>query len=205
MPNRPDASLRLTTWMRFQPPPETKVRSNRLPKELRSAFRPWAFGEEARIASFDFVWSILSVAVTTLFIYAAFRPAGNDGAAADRHCLRQRLLLDRAPSCYGKVGAWEARVGHRGCGDRLMVVQTGLRGTRRHEWSNGEITTVHVGPSGLSIDKQPVVELQIVGEDGKLFGALAGRDEQNCSMATVLRKTLKTTVPSTQGVNAWRG
>ena len=135
--------------------------------------------------------------MTTLFFYVSFRKGGTGGemliaiAFGGAFCSIGAFLLFQGWS----IGRRESAVAV--AGDRLLVVQTGLRGTRRHEWSTSEITTVHVGPSGWSVNDQPVVELQIEGRDGKLFGMLAGRDARELAwMATLLRQTLKTTAPS---------
>ena len=81
--------------------------------------------------------------------------------------------------------------------DSLMVIQTGLRRAKRREWPRSEITTVRVGWSDMEANDRVVVELQIHGTKGKLFGMLAGRDERELIwMAMLLREALKSTPPT---------
>lgn len=58
----------------------------------------------------------------------------------------------------------------------LMVLQTSIFRTKSRQWRRGEVASVHVGPSGMEINEQPVLELQVVSADGDKFGLLAGRD-----------------------------
>ena len=74
---------------------------------------------------------------------------------------------------------------------RLMVVQTSLFGTRKREWACDNLRKIGIGPSGMSVDDVPVLELQIHPHHGKKRGMLAGRETQELAwMATVLRENL---------------
>jgi hypothetical protein len=85
-------------------------------------------------------------------------------------------------------------------GDRVMVMQTGLRRARRREWPRREVKTARVGASGTEINDEPILKLQLHGPDKKLFGMLAGRDARELTwMATLLRQALKSSEP--QGPN----
>ncbi len=73
----------------------------------------------------------------------------------------------------------------------LMVLQTGLFGSKRREWTAGEIQRIVCGPSGMSVNNRPVMELQIHPTNGKKFGLLAGRDNDELRwMAGLLSRTL---------------
>jgi hypothetical protein len=76
-------------------------------------------------------------------------------------------------------------------GDTLMVLQTGIFGVKRREWSREQLADVRTGPSGMEINDKPIIELQIHPTEGKKFGLLAGRDEAELQwVATVLRHGL---------------
>ncbi len=77
-------------------------------------------------------------------------------------------------------------------GDKVMVMQTGLRRAKRREWPRSHVKTVRVGPSGTEINDKPVPELHLLGaDDKKLFGMLTGRDVRELQwMATLLRQAL---------------
>jgi hypothetical protein len=82
-------------------------------------------------------------------------------------------------------------------GEKVMVMQTGLRRAKRREWPRSEVQTASVGPSGTEVNDQPVLELQLHGSKGKLFGMLAGRHVQELHwMATLLRQALKGAQPT---------
>lgn len=71
---------------------------------------------------------------------------------------------------------------------RLMIVQTSLFGTKKREWACEDLRRIGIGPSGMSVNDVPVLELQIHPHDAKKHGMLAGRETQELAwMATVLR------------------
>lgn len=75
---------------------------------------------------------------------------------------------------------------------RLMIVQTGLFGTKKREWACENLRRIGIGPSGWSVNDVPVLELQIHPHDEKKHGMLAGRETQELAwMATVLRNAGK--------------
>jgi hypothetical protein len=79
-------------------------------------------------------------------------------------------------------------------GGVLMVVQKGPFGAKRREWSADEIASVEAGPSGMEINKQPVLELQIVDRGQAKFSVLAGRsDDELRWLAWRLRQALALT------------
>jgi len=76
-------------------------------------------------------------------------------------------------------------------GDRLLVLQTGLFGTQRHEWDREELADVRPGPSGMKVNHVAVLELHVVPRQGKPVGLLCGRDNLELAwLATVLRRAL---------------
>ncbi|HTN78020.1 MAG TPA: hypothetical protein VL096_22370 [Pirellulaceae bacterium] len=73
----------------------------------------------------------------------------------------------------------------------LMAIQSGIFRTKRREWSLDEIKSVRVGRSGTEVNDQPVLELQIVGQDDVKFGMLAGhRDDDLQWLAGTLQNSL---------------
>jgi hypothetical protein len=73
----------------------------------------------------------------------------------------------------------------------LMVIQTGLFGAKQHDWPAGEIEKICTGPSGMEVNKVPVLELQIYGTESRKFGLLAGRSDEELEwMASELRTAL---------------
>jgi hypothetical protein len=76
--------------------------------------------------------------------------------------------------------------------DTLMVMQTGLFGSRRWEWKRDELSDIVSGPSNMSVNDEPVIELHIYPNEGKRVGLLVGRGTDELRwLATVLRRALR--------------
>ncbi len=72
----------------------------------------------------------------------------------------------------------------------LLVIQTGLFGTKRRQWEPGEVEAVCTGPSGLEVNGEPVMELHIHDGGGK-FRLLCGRSDAELEfVARTLRQAL---------------
>jgi hypothetical protein len=78
---------------------------------------------------------------------------------------------------------------------RLLVLEFGLSGTRRHQWGVEELSAIRAGNSGASINKRQLMQLQIVPRQGKTVSLLTGRDDRELGwVATTLRRA--TNVPA---------
>jgi hypothetical protein len=76
-------------------------------------------------------------------------------------------------------------------GRELLVMQTGLFKSKERRWSIEELATVRVDKSGIEINEEPVLELQVVPRSGLKYGLLAGRDVAEIAwIAAVLRRRL---------------
>jgi hypothetical protein len=81
--------------------------------------------------------------------------------------------------------------------DTLMVMQTGIFGSRRWEWRRDDLCDIIAGKSNVTVNDQPVIELQILPKEGKRVGVLLGRGTDELRwLATVLRRALK--LPTTE-------
>jgi hypothetical protein len=75
-------------------------------------------------------------------------------------------------------------------GGSLMVIQSGLFGTKKRQWEPGEVEAVCTGPSGLEVNGEPVLELHIHDGGGK-FSLLCGRSDAELEfIASTLRRAL---------------
>jgi hypothetical protein len=82
-------------------------------------------------------------------------------------------------------------------GTKLLILQTGLVRSKERKWKAGDLEAVRVGKSGIEINEEPVLELQIVPRAGLPFGLLAGRDVAEIAwIAAELRRRLGITKPS---------
>jgi hypothetical protein len=84
--------------------------------------------------------------------------------------------------------------------DGISIVVAGLFGTRRWDWTRGQIRFIRTGPSGMEVNNQPVIELQLHTDAGRKKGFLAGRKVEELKwLATQLRKELG--VPADESEN----
>ena len=76
-------------------------------------------------------------------------------------------------------------------GPKLLILQTGLIRSKERSWETADLETVRVGKSGIEINEQPVLELQVVPRVGLKYGLLAGRDVAEIAwIAAELRRRL---------------
>ncbi len=75
--------------------------------------------------------------------------------------------------------------------DGVSIVVAGIFGTKRWDWTSEQIQFIRTGPSGMEMNNQPVIELQIHPVTGKKKGFLAGRNVDELKwLATRLRQEL---------------
>jgi hypothetical protein len=144
---------------------------------------------------FSLLWNAIMAVITAMVVgihIFADQPQGPDAGGA--------LLFGLVITLFWAIGAATVlaavNMGRRRAvlavvRDRLLVLQTGLFGTKRREWERAEVRHVGVGPSGLSVNERPVLELQLRPREGAQVGLLAGRDEEELHwIATRLRRAL---------------
>lgn len=59
---------------------------------------------------------------------------------------------------------------------KLMILQTGLFGSKRREWDRADVQSILSGPTGTKVNDVPIMELQVADHQGRKFGALSGRE-----------------------------
>jgi hypothetical protein len=71
----------------------------------------------------------------------------------------------------------------------LRLAQAGLFGTKSWVWRREDIASIRTDASGMKVNNQPVIELQIHPRGAKKIGILAGRDEAELRwIASTLRR-----------------
>jgi hypothetical protein len=77
-------------------------------------------------------------------------------------------------------------------GGTLMVLQTGLFSAKQRDFEPGDVEAVRVGRSGMTVNDEPVLELQIIDGGGHQTGILAGRSNDELYwLAAELSQALK--------------
>lgn len=88
----------------------------------------------------------------------------------------------------------------------LLVLQSGLFGSKQRDYKPGEVLDIRVGPSGMTVNDQPVLELQIMDGKAKKLGLLAGRPEAELAwVADELKLALRSSQAGSRGdaVKEW--
>jgi hypothetical protein len=76
-------------------------------------------------------------------------------------------------------------------GSSLMVIQTGLFGSKQHDFEPGDVEAVCVGPSDMSVNDEPIPELHIFDGGAEKYSLLAGRSDDELEwIAAELRQAL---------------
>ena len=72
--------------------------------------------------------------------------------------------------------------------DTLLITRKNLFGVKQHEWRRSDIESIRCGASGMEVNNEPVIELQIHPKEGKKVGLFSGRDVAELKwMAAVMR------------------
>jgi len=181
----------------FEQPPGSKVQLERFPDGITFRVPPSGVWKgSAGMFQFGILWTFAIAGFTVLFAGAGVAQGQGVSAVLGALGIMSLFWLVGAGLLLGGwvMGTRESVIAV--VGDSVMVMQTGLRRSKRREWSRSAIKTVRVGASGTEVNDEPVLELQLHGPDKKLFGMLAGRDVQELTwMATLLRQALKGTEP----------
>jgi hypothetical protein len=85
-------------------------------------------------------------------------------------------------------------------GDVLLINRRNLFGLKSHQWTRDELETVTVGPSGMEVNKRPVLHMLVRLKDGKPVGMFAGRDAEELRwIASEIRCALRGDSPGELG------
>jgi hypothetical protein len=77
-------------------------------------------------------------------------------------------------------------------GRALLISQRSYFGVKQRGWQREELRTITCGPSGMEVNEQPVMELQITPASGGTESFFTGRDEDELRwLARLLRESLE--------------
>ena len=163
---------------RLGQPPESLVEIDRLPTGITLKVPPPGIRKGSRgLFGFSLVWNGFIAVFTVVLIAVAFE---------DQEALYGLLFM--IPFWAVGIGTLLSSInmGRRNAvlavvADRLMIMQTGIFGTKRREWNRNEVKTIRSGPTGSSVNDVPIMELQVTDQQDKVFGALSGREPNELS------------------------
>src|SRR5947209_3731064 len=134
------------------------------------------FGGTQGLFVFAIVWNSISGLITAVMLVAFFGKAGKaDESVWIAPAILSIFWLVGIGVLLGSINMGLRQAAIAVTGGTLMVIQTGLFGSKQRAWQAGDVSGVRAGPSGMTVNDKPVLELQIYDGGGQKLGLLAGR------------------------------
>lgn len=132
-----------------------------------------ATGFKSFIGLFSVVWLVICTALLALLV----------GGEANEPAWVGWLIAGIFEVVGIAMFLWAFNTGRRRtsivtAGDRLLVVSESPFRKTRHEWSKDQLHEIRVGDSNVSVNDEPIQELQFHDNVGKKFGCLSERDDK---------------------------
>jgi hypothetical protein len=174
------------------PPPGCRVLVERFDDGLTLNVPPAGITGAGGLLIFALIWNAAVMGFTVLMVSVMADQPKRDGAAWLLPLLLGVFWLVGIGILLGSLNMARRRAAIAVTSGTLMVIQTGIFGSKQRTWEPGDVEAVRVGPSGMTVNDKPVIELQIIDGGASSFGMLAGRkDEELKWMAAELRRALK--------------
>jgi hypothetical protein len=173
------------------PPANTNIQIERFPDGLTVNIPPAGVRGTMGLFAFAVIWDS-AMAVFTVFMLSAFFSGKNKGDEIWIMLLLISLFwLVGVGLLIGSLNMARRRAAIAVTGGSLMVIQTGIFGSKQRTWDHGDVEAVRVGPSGMTVNDKPVMQLQIIDGGGDKFGMLTGRTNEELKwLAAELRAAL---------------
>jgi len=175
------------------PPRGSQITIERFPDGLTINVPPSGLWRGSQgLFPFAIVWLGFMSVFTPVFLVGIFRGKGADQAAAwIAPAILSLFWLVGMGLFLGGLNMGRRRAAIAVTGGALMVIQTGIFGSKQREWPASGIERICAGPSGMEVNDKPILELQIYGGSPRKFAVLAGRsDDELRWIASELRATL---------------
>jgi hypothetical protein len=127
---------------------------------------------------FAIVWNGFMAVFTPFTLTAIFNGKGADQAAWIVPALLSLFWLVGIGILLGGLNMGRRRAAIAVTGGTLMVIQTGIFGSKQREWPVAKIKRICAGPSGMEVNDKPILELQIYADGSARCGLLAGRTDE---------------------------
>ena len=141
---------------------------------------------------FAILWNGVIGVLTPLLLVGIFTGKGvEQGAALIAPAVLSIFWLVGIGILLGALNMGRRQAAIAVTGGMLMVIQTGLFGTKQRQWAATEISRICAGHSGMEVNDKPILELQIYGQGAGKLGLLAGRTDDELNwIASELRVAL---------------
>ncbi len=178
---------------RHDPPPATNIRITPQGDAILAVLPPSGFKGQARsLLVFAIIWLAISSVILAVFAGVAL----SDNVKGDKPPWFVFVFLAGFEAIgvgmlLGAINLARRKASLRGSPADLMIVRQSPFGSKTFKLARTELNFIRVGPSGMAVNDVPVMELQVVGADGKKHGFFAGRtNEELAWLATELRRTM---------------
>ena len=177
----------------FPMPEGSAITVERFPDGLTINIPPAGlWGGSRGFFSFALIWNGIMLAITAVLVLAMLRGNGKQEKIAwAAPAFMSLFWLVGIGMLLGAINMGRRRAAIAVTGGTLLVIQTGLLGSRQRDWEPGDVEAVRAGPSGMTVNDEPVLELQIFDGGASKFGLLAGRSDEELEwLASELRVAL---------------
>jgi hypothetical protein len=140
---------------------------------------------------FAIIWNTIVTVITVVMLGVVFGNGQGDNSLWILPLILSIFWAVGIGVLLGAVNMGRRQAAIAVTGGTLMVIQTGIFGSKQRDWPPGDVEAVRTGPSGMTVNDKPVLELQIFDGGAHKFGLLAGRrDDELRWMAAELRQAL---------------
>jgi hypothetical protein len=173
------------------PPAGTNIQIERFPDGLTINLPPAGIRGTKGLFFFAVIWDSAMAVFTVFMVSAILSGKEKNEAAWILPLVLSVFWLVGIGLLVGSLNMARRRAAIAITGGSLMVIQTGLFGSKQRTWEPGDVEAVRVGPSGMTVNNKPVMQLQIIDGGADIFGMLTGRsDEELHWLAAELRAAL---------------
>lgn len=174
-------------------PPESKIQIERFPDGVTIQVPPAGIAGTKGMFVFALIWDGAMAVFTAFILFAAFNGKNNnpDSATWILPVFLGVFWLAGIGLLLGSLNMARRKAAIAVTSGTLMVIQTGLFGTKQRTWEPGGVRSVRLGSSGMEVNDVPIQELQIEGGPHSKFGMLAGRSNDELAwLAYEIRQAL---------------
>jgi hypothetical protein len=177
----------------LQQPPDSQITVEHFPDGLTINVPPAGLWRGTQgLFPFAILWNGFMSVFTPVLLVGIF---GNKAQEQSAYLIVPALLslfwLVGIGLLLGSLNMGRRRAAIAVTGGTLMVLQTGLFGSKQRDWGQADVENIRAAPSGMEVNNKPILELQIYGLRSGKFALLAGRrDDELFWIASELRAAL---------------
>jgi hypothetical protein len=146
--------------------------------------------------AFGLLWSGAMTLFTVLIGFSMLQPKAKADMPWFAGAIFGLFWLVGIGMLLGAINMGRRRAAIALASGQLMAIQTGIFGSKKQEWPIETVADVCTGPSGMEVNKVPILELHIIDQAGKKFGLLSEREDEELRwLAYEIRQSLPAKAP----------